>query len=176
MAARRFLLWSLLAAVLGLLVAGGGYWSYWNFYARFQPVLIPKNQADIQKLLDESGWVSPGKAQGGPWIYVVGWRTCDACTAYEREEFPKLQAANVDTRVVVYARPAREGLSQSTPSERATIAALWLDRDWALYQRWKTVTSRAWTGPSPTSCRPICAATTSTAPIRWCCGATRTAT
>ncbi|WP_205598413.1 hypothetical protein, partial [Caulobacter sp. 17J65-9] len=140
----RFLLYSLLAAVLGLSLAGGGYWGYWNYYARFQPVLITKNQSDIQKILDESGWVSPGD-RTGPWLYVVGWRNCDACSTYEREEFPKLRAAGVDTRVIVFAREEREGLVQSTPSERATVAALWLDRDWALYQRWKTVSSRAWT-------------------------------
>ena len=47
---RLFLMFSLLAVVLGASVAGGGYWAYWNFYARWRPVTIVKNQADIQKL------------------------------------------------------------------------------------------------------------------------------
>ena len=42
---RRFLIWSALAVVLGLALAGGGYWAYWNFYARFQPVTVTRNQA-----------------------------------------------------------------------------------------------------------------------------------
>ena len=28
---RRFLVWSALALVIGLGLAGGGYWAYWNF-------------------------------------------------------------------------------------------------------------------------------------------------
>ena len=31
---RRFFVWSALAALIGLLLAGGGYWAYWNYYAR----------------------------------------------------------------------------------------------------------------------------------------------
>ena len=57
---RRFFVWSALAALIGLLLAGGGYWAYWNFYARFQPVLIDRNQAEIQQLLDSASWVSAG--------------------------------------------------------------------------------------------------------------------
>jgi len=139
---QRFLLWSLFAVVLGLLVAGGAYWAYWNFYARFQPVTIRKHQAEIQTLLDRSGWVSPGLQ--GPWVYVIGHRACDDCVLYQREEFPKLQAVHVDTRVVAYARGEREGLVQSTETERSTVAELWIGRDWSLYERWTSTPRDAW--------------------------------
>jgi hypothetical protein len=62
---RRFLIWSVLAAVVGLVLAGTGYWAYWNFYSRFQPVTITRNQAQIQQLLDEASWVSGGGGGGG---------------------------------------------------------------------------------------------------------------
>ena len=39
---RRFFMGSVVAAVIGLLLAGGGYWAYWNFYSRFQPVATEK--------------------------------------------------------------------------------------------------------------------------------------
>jgi hypothetical protein len=46
---RRFLVWSALAALIGLVFAVGGYWAYWNFHARFQPVTITRGQAEIQR-------------------------------------------------------------------------------------------------------------------------------
>ena len=57
---RRFFVWSALAALVGLLIAGGGYWAYWQFHARFQPVVVDRNQGAVQTLLDGSGWVSGG--------------------------------------------------------------------------------------------------------------------
>lgn len=140
---RKFLVWSALAVVIALGVAAGGYWAYWNFYARFQPTVITRNQAEIQELLDSASWVSEGG--GGAPLYLVGWRDCGACREYERDEFPLLRAAGVDPRVVVIARPDREGLAQSTAAERATVAEIWLTRDWTLYQRWTATPSRNWT-------------------------------
>ena len=81
---RRFLIWSALAVVIGLAVAGGGYWAYWNFYARFQPVTVARNQAEIQRLLDEASWVSEGG--GGQPLYIIGYRDSAASQRYEREE------------------------------------------------------------------------------------------
>ncbi|MBA4803486.1 MAG: hypothetical protein H2038_02410 [Brevundimonas sp.] len=140
---RRFFVWSALAAVIGLALAGGGYWAYWNFYARFQPVVVSRNQAEIQRLLDESSWISAGG--GGAPLYIVGYRDSAAMQRYEREEVPKLRAAGVEARIIVFARPDREGLAQSTPAERATVAELWLTRDWVLYQRWTATPPRNWT-------------------------------
>lgn len=140
---RKFLVWSALAVVIALGVAAGGYWAYWNFYARFQPTLITRNQAEIQDLLDSSQWVSEGS--GGAPLYLIGWRDCGACRTYERDEFPLLRAAGVDPRVIVIARADREGLTQSTAAERATVAEIWWTRDWTLYQRWTATPSRNWT-------------------------------
>ncbi|WP_426041407.1 hypothetical protein [Brevundimonas sp. TWP2-3-4b1] len=140
---RRFLIWSALAVVIGLALAGGGYWAYWNFYARFQPVTISRNQAEIQRLLDEASWVSGGG--GGEPLYIIGYRDSASTQRYEREETEKLRAGGVEARVVVFARPDREGQVQSTPAERATVAELWLSRDWSLYQRWTATPSRNWT-------------------------------
>jgi len=142
---RRFLMFSLLAVVLGASVAGGGYWAYWNFYARWRPVTITKNQADIQKLLFASGAVSPQRT--GPWLYMITYRACAECARYQREEFPKLAEANVDTRVIIFARPDKEGLSQSSGPERATVAELWINRDWNLYLQWMAVPRQQWSAP-----------------------------
>lgn len=140
---RRFLIWSALAALIGLILAGVGYWAYWNFYSRFQPVAISRNQAQIQQLLDEASWVSGGG--GGEPLYIVGYRDSASAQRYEQEEVAKLQAAGVEPRVILFARADREGLAQSTSAERATIAELWLTRDWSLYQRWTATPARNWT-------------------------------
>jgi hypothetical protein len=78
-------------------------------------------------------------------LYIIGSRDSAAMTRYEREEVPKLRAAGVEARVILFARPDREGLAQSTAAERATIAELWLTRDWTLYQRWTATPVRNWT-------------------------------
>ncbi|CAL1689907.1 hypothetical protein MMB232_00026 [Brevundimonas subvibrioides] len=140
---RRFLIWSALAVVIGLAIAGGGYWAYWNFYARFQPVTVARNQAEIQRLLDELSWVSEGG--GGQPLYIIGYRDSAASQRYEREETEKLRAGGVEVRVVVFARPDREGQALSTGAERATVAELWLSRDWSLYQRWTATPAANWT-------------------------------
>lgn len=140
---RRFLIWSGLAVVIGLVLAIGGYLAYDFFYARFQPVTIARNQAEIQRLLDEASWVSPGG--GDQPLYVIGFRDSPSTQAYEREEVSKLRAGGVDVRTIVFARPDREGMAQSTAAERATVAELWLNRDWDLYQRWAATPSSRWT-------------------------------
>ena len=42
---RRFFIWSALAALIGLVLAIGGFWAYQHFYARFQPVTVSRDQA-----------------------------------------------------------------------------------------------------------------------------------
>lgn len=140
---RRFLIWSVLAALVGLVLAGTGYWAYWNFYSRFQPVTITRNQAQIQQLLDEASWVSGGG--GGDPLYVIGYRDSASTQRYVREEIDKLKAAGVEPRIILFARADREGAAQSTAAERATVAELWLTRDWSLYQRWIQTPAREWT-------------------------------
>jgi hypothetical protein len=140
---RRFFIWSALAAVIGLALAGVGYWAYWNYYSRFQPVTVTQNQAAIQRLLDQASWVSAGG--GGEPLYIIGYRDSAAMQRYEREEVPKLRAAGIEPRFILFARPDREGLAQSTAAERATVAELWLTRDWSLYQRWTATPVRNWT-------------------------------
>ncbi len=140
---RRFLIWSGLAAVIGLALAVAGVWAYNHFYARFQPVTIDRNQAEIQRLLDSASWVSAGG--GDQPVYVVGYRDSAPTLAWLREEADKLHAGGGDVRVLMFARPDREGAPQSTPAERATIAELWLTRDWSLYQRWIATPVADWT-------------------------------
>jgi hypothetical protein len=140
---RRFFIWSALAALIGLILVGGGYWTYWSYYARFQPVTVTRDQADIQRLLDESSWLSAGG--GGEPLYIIGYRDSAAMQRYEREEAPKLRAAGIEVRIIVFARPDREGLPLSTAAERATVAELWLTRDYTLYERWTATPVRNWT-------------------------------
>lgn len=140
---RRFILGSIVAAVIGLLLAGAGYWAYWNFYSRFQPVTISRNPAEVQRLLDEASWVSDGS--GGQPLYIVTYRDSASGHRYLRDEAPKLKAAGVETRFILFARPDADGASRSTTAERATVAELWLSRDWPLYERWMATPSGSWT-------------------------------
>ncbi|WP_395649540.1 hypothetical protein [Brevundimonas sp.] len=139
---RRFLIWSGLAVVIGLVLAVSGYLAYDHFYARFQPVTIARNQGEIQRLLDEASWVSPGG--GDQPLYIIGYRGSASTHAYEAEEAEKLRAGGADVRVLMFARSDREGATQSTPAERATIAELWLNRDWNLYRRWTDTPGAGW--------------------------------
>ncbi len=132
-----------MAAVVGLLLAGAGYWAYWNFYSRFQPVTISRNQAEVQQLLDEASWVSDGS--GGQALYIVTYRDSASAHRYERDEVAKLKAAGIETRFILFARPDLEGAPQSTAAERATVAELWLTRDWPLYERWMATPANSWT-------------------------------
>jgi len=124
--------------VLGLIavtaaVLSGSY-AYWKFDLRFRPHTVKHHQAEIAALLEQSGYVSPGLQ--GPKLYFVSFRTCPECLRFQTEEFPKLQAAGVDTRVVIIARADDNGLARSTPAERSTVAELWLNRQWSLYEHW----------------------------------------
>ncbi|HST92200.1 MAG TPA: hypothetical protein VLJ13_08370 [Brevundimonas sp.] len=140
---RRFLIWSGLIVVLGLVLAVGGFWAYQHYYARFQPVTVTRDQAAIQRLLDEASWVSDGG--GGQPLYIIGYRDSGAMQRYAREEAPKLRAAGQEIRFIMFARADREGLARSTAAERATVAELWLTRDWTLYQRWAATPVANWT-------------------------------
>ena len=130
--------------ILFLAVVGLGLWAWWNFDLRWRPHNITRHQPEIGKILETSGWVSPKLA--GPKLYMLSYRSCADCIRFEKEEFPKLQAAGVDTRVIMIARADLNGAAKSTAPERATVAELWANRDWKLYQRWMAANPpEAWT-------------------------------
>jgi hypothetical protein len=52
-----------------LAVIGGGLFEWWNLDLRWRPHAITRNQAEITKILEGSGWVSPGLK--GPKLYVI---------------------------------------------------------------------------------------------------------
>jgi len=140
---KNFRLWASL--ILLLAVVGAGLWAWWNFDLRWRPHTIKRHQAEIARILEQSGWVSPGLT--GPKLYMVSFRTCSDCIRFKQEEFPKLQAAGVDTRVIEIARADMNGVPNSTPAERATVAELWLNRSWKLMEAWEAVPADAWTAP-----------------------------
>ncbi len=106
------------------------------------PSTITRNQAEIQALLDRVDYVSPGRT-GTP-LYLVTYRSCTQCRAFEEQEFPKFDAANVDTRVVVFAPTDSQGLRRSSTAERSTIAELWISRNWQVYQAWFASSDANW--------------------------------
>jgi hypothetical protein len=140
---KRFRLWAILMLVVAL--AGAGGWAYWNYDLRWRPKTIVKHQAEITKILESSGWVSPGKT--GPKLYMVSFRTCPDCLRFKAKQFPDLHAANVDTRVIEIAQRDVNGVAKSTPAERATVAELWLNRSWPLMEQWAAVPAEAWRAP-----------------------------
>jgi hypothetical protein len=138
---RFWKLWLSLFVILAL--AAGGGWLYWDNFVRWKPQTITVNQLEITRMLEGSGWVSPHR--NGPVLYMISFRDCPDCQRFEREVFPLLERANVDTRVIMVARPDAEGVARSTPAERATVAELWANRNWALWQRWHATTPQLWT-------------------------------
>lgn len=97
------------------------------------------NAAEVAALLDDAGWVSPGLSDTKV-LYMVSWQSCPPCIVFKRSHFPKLHAAGVDTRVIVYARP-----KGTTPQERAGVAELWKNRNWDLYQQFTKIPTSSWT-------------------------------
>lgn len=140
---RRFVILLALAGVL--VVAGAVVFLLWDLDWRWRPTTVTRNQAEIAQTLEQSGWVSPHLT--GPKLYVIAYRGCQACQQLEQTVFPKLQAAQVDTRVIMVARADRNGQTLSTPAERATVAELWLTRSWKLFQQWSLADPHTWTAP-----------------------------
>jgi hypothetical protein len=134
-----------LIAVAVLVALGAGAFAYWNHELRWRPKSITRNQVEIARILENSGWVSPGLK--GPRLYMVSFRTCPDCVRFKAREYPGLHKAGVDTRLIEIARADRNGLAKSTPAERATVAELWLNRSWALSERWDATPVEAWTAP-----------------------------
>lgn len=140
---RTFRIWAMLILVLA--ATGGGGWALWNYDLKWRPHTVHRHQAEIAAMLQSAGWVSPGLK--GKTLYMVSFRTCPDCVRFMAEEFPALHAANVDTRVIEIARRDRNGVAKSSPAERATVAQLWLYRDWRLLQAWEATPAEAWKAP-----------------------------
>ena len=132
-----------LLSLLAVAVIAAAFYGWWRVDLRWRPHTITKHQAEITKILEQSGWVSPGL--GGPKLYMVGFRSCPDCIRFKETVWPQLHAAQVDTRLIEVARADKDGISHSTPAERSTVAELWVNRSWALAQRWDAAAPGAWT-------------------------------
>lgn len=142
MLSRKVILWLMALVVIVPVLFGAAYWLIWDHFFKYQPVTIKTNQAEIQKLLDQVDYVSPGR--GGQPLYVVTYHSCQPCRAFEEQEFPKYDAVNADTRVIPFALGDQNGLPRSTVAERSTIAELWITRKWAFYQVWFAASDADW--------------------------------
>ena len=137
----KFIFWLVLVLALALAAV----FAWWWFDGRWRPQTVTRKQAEIARILEASGYVSPGL--GGPKAYIVVFRSCPDCIRYVAEELPKLQAAGVDTRVIAIARADLGGQSKSTAAERTTVAELWINRSWPLWEQWNSTAVEAWTAP-----------------------------
>lgn len=135
--------WAMLVLFVAVIVGGLAAW--WALDLRYRPHTIAKHQPEIAKLVEQAGWVSPGLT--GPKLYMVSFRDCPYCLTYRSEEFPKLQAAGVDTREIMVALRDVNGAAKSTAAERSTVAELWANRSWTLLDKWMASPSAAWTAP-----------------------------
>ena len=129
-------------AVVFVLV-GGGLYEWWNIDGRYRPHAITSNADQITSILEKSGGVSPGL--GGPKLYVVAYRADPALEALYTSDFPKLHEAKIDTTVIMVARPDAQGQPRSTADERSTVAELWVNKSWSLFQRWMKSSPQTWT-------------------------------
>ncbi len=128
-----------------VLVVGAVILLWWDIDVRWRPHDLTKDPAQITALLQAAGWVSSGG--GANKLYVVGVRDCLGCERIERSDFAALQKAGVDIRVIMIAPPDVNGKAVASPAERATVAELWVNRRWALYQAWMAATPTGWAAP-----------------------------
>jgi len=136
---------NLFVLVVFFAAIAGGFYFYWNVEGRYRPHQITKDQAEITKTLESAGGVSPGL--GGPKLYVVAYRADPSLQTLYGDDFPKLHEAQIDTAVIMIARPDLQGTSQSSAIERNTVAELWVNKSWALFQRWMKASPQDWTAP-----------------------------
>lgn len=103
------------------------------------PVAVTQRADEIWRTLDRASWTAERDARvapSGKILYAVTFRSCPTCAAFKAAEYDALMRAGVEVRWIMYARRDREGKARSKPGERAMIAALWLERDGNLMQRW----------------------------------------
>jgi hypothetical protein len=133
----------LMILVLGGAAVGG--FLYWDHEYRWRPHVIGKDQEQIAKILDASGWVAPPTpGTGAPKLYMIAYRGCEDCARFEKTALPDLRKAGVDARVIMIARPDVNGLPKSTAAERSTVAELWVNRSWKLYEKWTAAPLDDW--------------------------------
>lgn len=139
---KKHILYAMIFLVVAAALAGGGYWLYWNFFVRYSPITITQNQKEIQTLLESSGYAAAGTE--GPELWVITYRNCATCKAWEDQETDKFAAVGVDVRIIPFAPVDIEGKGRSTPSERATVAEIWINRSYSLYQQWRATPEDLW--------------------------------
>lgn len=130
-------------SIVLLAVAAGALWAWWAIDLRWRPKTITRNADEISKLLKTSGWVSPGRS--GAILYVLRPAECPACAGFEAASLPDLLKDGVDTRFVTFAEDDENGRARSTEAERSTIAELWVNRNWRLFQQWTQAAPGSWT-------------------------------
>jgi hypothetical protein len=150
----RFVL--LLLALFAIATVGGAaFYLAWDIDWRWRPHTITQHAAEIAQALDQSGWVSPHLT--GPKVYVIVSSSCPPCKALEAQAIPKLQGADVDTRMVVVAAPDENGQAKSSPQDRAVVAELWTNRSWKLFQQWSAPAPAKPPAPATTPAMPAIA-------------------
>jgi hypothetical protein len=142
---KKLKLWT--SVILVFAVIGGGLYGWWALDLRYRGKTVDKDTAEIAKLLESSGWVSP-HVPGNKRLYMISFRSCPYCILYEKSEFAALQKAGVDTRVILVARRDLNGVTKSQAAERSTVAELWVNRSWPLYEAWNKVQPPEWTAPN----------------------------
>ncbi|MDC7682963.1 hypothetical protein PQU92_06730 [Asticcacaulis sp. BYS171W] len=139
---KKHILYAIFVLLTVTVLGGVGYWAYWNFFIRWSPITVTQNQKEIQTLLDASGFAASGKE--GPEMWVITYRNCASCKVWEEQELPKFEAIAADIRIVPFAPMDVEGKTKTTPSERATIAEIWLNRSYSLYRQWRAAPEETW--------------------------------
>jgi hypothetical protein len=129
---------SILITLVALVAVAAAGYGWWSTDLRYRPKTL-KQQAELGAVLGDAGWISPGISETKV-LYMVTHRTCPFCMAFKLENFAKLQAAGVDTRVIVYAPT-----SPATPeAELTTVGEIWKTRNWDIYERWMAVNPTLW--------------------------------
>lgn len=97
------------------------------------PTLMEET-AELETLLSEMPWVSKSMTETKPdakIIYQFSFRTCPPCISFKTEAWPALEAAGIETRLVMTARRKK-----STADERTAVVELARTRDWDMAQAW----------------------------------------
>lgn len=101
------------------------------------PVEVTVQTAELAAMLENAPFVHKGN--GGTALYLVEFRSCPTCLELKADQYDTMNALGIDMRFVMYARADREGKPRSKPGERAMIAELWMNRDFAQWERWYAV-------------------------------------